>query len=238
MSVATANIASVEDLTKDYLKPDSTVAVEALRGINLDFVEGESVAICGASGSGKSTLMNILGCLDRPTNGRYLLGGQDIAQLDDDELSVLRGQRLGFVFQNFNLIQQLTVIENIEVPLFYQSVPPKQRRERAMELIERVELAHRADHRPMELSGGEQQRVAIARALVNDPIVILADEPTGNLDSTTGEVILSIFDDLRSQGRTILIVTHERAVAARCDRIVTLRDGLVISDVRTADHSE
>ncbi len=225
--------ASVDQLTKVYAKLGSTVAVHALRGISLDFVEGESVAICGQSGSGKSTLMNVLGCLDRPTTGRYLLGGQDVSHLNDDELSDLRGRRLGFIFQNFNLIPQMTVIENVEVPLFYQSVPPHTRHERASRLIELVDLTDRAHHRPMELSGGQQQRVAIARALVNDPILILADEPTGNLDSATGEMILAIFEDLRREGKTIFLVTHDQAVAARCDRIIVLRDGLVIQDDRS-----
>jgi len=225
--------ASVDQLTKVYAKPGSTVAVHALRGISLDFVEGESVAICGQSGSGKSTLMNVLGCLDRPTTGRYFLGSQDVSNLDDDELSDLRGRRLGFIFQNFNLIPQMTVIENVEVPLFYQSVPPHTRHERASRLIELVDLTDRAHHRPMELSGGQQQRVAIARALVNDPILILADEPTGNLDSATGEMILALFENLRQEGKTIFLVTHDQEVAARCDRIIVLRDGLVIQDERS-----
>ncbi len=225
--------AFVEDLTKTYAIPGTGVAVDALRGISLDFVEGESVAICGASGSGKSTLMNLLGCLDRPTSGRYCLGGEDVSQLDDDELSDLRGRRLGFIFQNFNLIPQMTVQENVEVPLFYQGVPVQQRRDRALRFIELVGLADRAHHRPMELSGGQQQRVAIARALVNDPVLIMADEPTGNLDSATGEMILSVFDRLHDEGRTIMCVTHDNNVAQRCDRIVILRDGLVVSDERT-----
>lgn len=225
-------LASVQDLWKVYKKAGGHVAVEALRGINLDFIEGESVAICGASGSGKSTLMNVLGCLDRPTDGRYLLGGQDISLLDDDELSALRGRRLGFVFQNFNLIPQLTVLENVEVPLFYQGVRAEERRRRSVQVVEMVDLAARGHHRPTELSGGEQQRVAIARALVNDPLIILADEPTGNLDSATGDMILGIFDQLHAEGKTILVVTHEPHVAKRCDRIVTLRDGVVIADER------
>jgi len=223
-------LARLEGLVKVYRKPGSTVAVTALRGINLEFAQGEYVAICGHSGSGKSTLLNILGCLDRPTAGRYLLGGQDVSQLNDDALSEIRGRRLGFVFQNFNLIQQLTVLENLEVPLFYQGVPPRERSERAQHLIERVGLTDRMHHQPMELSGGQQQRVAIARSLVNDPLLILADEPTGNLDTTTGEVILNLFDQLHAEGKTILMVTHEADVAARCSRVVTLRDGHVIGD--------
>ena len=225
-----AVLARLDELVKVYRKPGSAVAVTALRGITVEFAQGEYVAICGHSGSGKSTLLNILGCLDRPTAGRYLLGGQDVSQLNDDELSEIRGRRLGFVFQNFNLIQQLTVLENLEVPLFYQGVPPRERTERATRLIERVELTDRMHHRPMELSGGQQQRVAIARSLVNDPLLILADEPTGNLATTTGEVILDLFDQLHGEGKTILMVTHEVDVAARCSRVVTLRDGHVIGD--------
>ena len=224
-------IASLHQLTKCYGKPGSDVHVEALRDIDLDFVEGESVAICGQSGSGKSTLMNLLGCLDRPTSGTYLLGGVDVSRLSDDELSNIRGTRIGFVFQNFNLIAQLSVLENLEIPLFYQGVPARERRARADQVVEMVALTDRAHHRPSELSGGQQQRAAIARALINDPLLVLADEPTGNLDSATGEMILDIFDDLRRQGRTVIVVTHEQNVASRCDRIVTLRDGRVLTDV-------
>jgi putative ABC transport system ATP-binding protein len=229
------NIASVINLTKTYSKPGTDVFVHALRGVDIEFVEGESVAICGQSGSGKSTLMNLLGCLDRPTSGQYLLGGVDVSGLDDDELSDIRGQRIGFVFQNFNLIPQLTVLENLEVPLFYQGVPAATRRERAEQLVAMVGLADRGTHRPSELSGGQQQRAAIARALINDPLILLADEPTGNLDTATGEMILGVFDQLRDAGKTILIVTHEPDVAERCDRIITLRDGRMIEDVRGRD---
>ena len=227
-------IASVTDLTKIYTTPGTSVSVRALRSINISFVTGEMVAICGQSGSGKSTLMNILGCLDRPTGGTYRLGDLDVSTLDDDELSAMRGRRLGFVFQNFNLIQQLTVIENIEVPLFYQGVRAAQRREQAAKYIDLVGLGDRSHHRPMELSGGQQQRVAIARALVNEPLVILADEPTGNLDTETSQIILQMFDNLRTEGKTILLVTHEPEVAGWCDRVVTLRDGNIVSDERPA----
>lgn len=221
----------LENLVKVYRKSGSSVAVKALRGISLNILSGEYVAICGHSGSGKSTLMNLLGCLDRPSSGRYLLGGEDVSRMDDDTLSEVRSRRLGFVFQNFNLIPQLTIQENLEVPLFYQRVAPKVRRARARTLLDRVGLAARMNHRPMELSGGQQQRAAIARALINDPLFILADEPTGNLDTVTGNIILDLFDHLHQrEGKTILMVTHESDVAARCERIITLRDGVIISD--------
>jgi len=227
------DIATIQNLSKTYTKPGTDVRVTALRGVSIAFREGESVAICGASGSGKSTMLNVLGCLDRPTSGRYLLGDVDVSRLTDDQLSEVRGQRIGFVFQSFNLVQQLTVIENLEVPLFYQGVAPHIRRAKALKLIEAVELSDRASHRPWELSGGQQQRVAIARALINDPLIILADEPTGNLDTATGEMILRIFDDLRDSGRTVIMVTHEPDVAERCERIITLRDGEILTDIKT-----
>lgn len=228
-------IASLKQLTKVYGQPGSDVCVNALCGIELDFRRGESVAICGQSGSGKSTLLNLLGCLDRPTSGRYLLGGEDVSRLDDDRLSAIRGERIGFVFQNFNLIPQLTLLENLEVPLFYQGYPARERRERARKVADLVELGDRGHHRPTELSGGQQQRAAIARALINDPLLILADEPTGNLDSVTGAMILAIFDRLHEEGKTVLVVTHDQEVAGRCDRIVTLRDGRVVEDVQRTD---
>jgi putative ABC transport system ATP-binding protein len=223
-------IASIQQLTKAYGKPGSSVQVHALRGIDIEFLEGESVAICGQSGSGKSTLMNLIGCLDRPTSGRYFLGQLDVSRLDDDQLSDIRGRRIGFVFQNFSLIPQLTISENLEVPLFYQGCPARIRHEKARRLAEMVGLGDRAHHRPTELSGGEQQRAAIARALINDPLLILADEPTGNLDSATGEMILGVFDHLHDEGRTVVVVTHDQSVAQRCDRIITLSDGRIISD--------
>src|SRR4051812_23169723 len=179
-------VAQVQELSKIYRKPGTNIEVAALRQINVDFEEGEFTAIMGASGSGKSTLMNILGCLDQPTHGHYILGGVDISTLPDDQLSEIRSRRIGFIFQNFNLIQQLTVLENLEVPMFYLGIPPIERRRRAMELADKVGLADRADHRPMQLSGGQQQRVCIARALINEPLILLADEPTGALDSKTG----------------------------------------------------
>ena len=221
-------IAELVNLRKAYQL--GTQQVEVLKGISLSFLEGEYTTLMGPSGCGKSTLLNLLGCLDRPTSGQYLLGGIDVAQLDDDNLSTIRGARIGFIFQSYNLIQQLDVLENIQVPLMYQGIIDEAGEARARMLAERVGLTDRLDHRPYELSGGQQQRVAIARALINDPLVILADEPTGNLDTTSGSDILTIFDELRDQGKTILMVTHGEEVAARSQRIVRLRDGVVESD--------
>ena len=206
--------------------------VEALRGVTFDITEGDYISIMGSSGCGKSTLLNLLGCLDRPTTGHYLLGGEDVSGMDDDSLSAVRGARLGFIFQSYNLIQQLSVVENIEIPLYYQDRPEAESRERAIQLAKRVGLAERLDHKPFELSGGQQQRVAIARALVNDPLVILADEPTGNLDSTSGVEILKVFDELHAQGKTLIIVTHDPTVGRRARRTIRLRDGHIESDVR------
>ncbi len=229
-------VASVRDLTKVYRKPGTDVEVYALRSASIDFVEGEFTAIMGASGSGKSTLMNILGCLDQPTGGQYILGDADVSQMEDDRLSEIRSKRIGFIFQNFNLIQQLTVLENLEVPMFYMGIPPHERRKKAMELADRVGLTERLDHRPMQLSGGQQQRVCIARAMVNEPLILLADEPTGALDSKTGQQILELFDRLVSQGKTIILVTHDPTVAHRCQRVITLHDGNVVKDERNARH--
>src|SRR3954471_11363622 len=232
-----AIVASVQNLSKIYRKPGTNVEVAALRSINLDFIEGEYTAIMGASGSGKSTLMNIIGCLDQSTSGSYVLGGVDISRLPDDELSEIRSRRIGFIFQNYNLIQQLTVLENLEVPMFYLGIPPAIRRRRAIEMAERVGMADRADHRPMQLSGGQQQRVCIARAMMNDPLILLADEPTGALDSKTGQQILELFDELVAGGRTIILVTHDPTVAHRCHRVIHLHDGLVQKDERNARHA-
>jgi putative ABC transport system ATP-binding protein len=223
-------VASLRNLSKIYRKPGTNVEVPALRAIDLDLEQGEYTAIMGASGSGKSTLMNILGCLDQPTSGEYILGDLNISALDDNALSEIRSRRIGFIFQNFNLIQQLTVLENLEVPMFYLGIPPHERRRRAMELAEKVGLAERSDHRPMQLSGGQQQRVCIARALVNDPLIVLADEPTGALDSKTGQQILELFDELVATGRTIILVTHDPGVARRCSRVIQLHDGSVLRD--------
>jgi len=227
-------VASVRNLSKIYRKPGTSVEVPALRNVSLDFEEGEFTAVMGASGSGKSTLMNIIGCLDQPTAGQYVLGRVDISQLHDDALSEIRSRQIGFIFQNFNLIQQLTVLENIEVPMFYLGIPPIERRRRATELAERVGLSDRADHRPMQLSGGQQQRVCIARALINEPLILLADEPTGALDSKTGQQVLELFDELVADGKTIILVTHDPTVAHRCHRIILLHDGRVQKDERNA----
>jgi len=221
------SLAELVDIQKVY-PMGAGVEVTALAGISLTIDEGQYSAIMGPSGSGKSTLLNLIGCLDRPTSGRYLLGGQNVSNLSDAELSEVRGRRIGFVFQSFNLIPQLTALDNIEVPLFYQGMHRHERRRRSCELADRVGLGHRARHKPMELSGGEQQRVAIARALANDPLIILADEPTGNLDSRTGQEILALFDDLTARGRTVVVVTHDESIGRRAHRIVRVADGKVV----------
>ena len=224
-------IVELRGVKRVYYKPDGSVLVEALKGISLSIPQGQYVAIMGASGSGKSTMMNVLGCLDRPTAGEYLVDGQDTSKMEDEPLSAFRGKKIGFIFQAFNLIPQLTVRENVEVPLFYQGVAPAARHQRAVETLRLVGLGDRLDHRPSELSGGQQQRTAIARALVTEPVVLMADEPTGNLDSATGRSILRLFGELHAQGKTIIMVTHDPVVASLCQRIILLRDGLVQSDV-------
>jgi putative ABC transport system ATP-binding protein len=221
----------IDDLCKFYYLGGETV--QALAGVSLEVPQGDYVAIMGPSGSGKSTLLNLLGCLDRPTRGRFFLGDVDVAQLNDDDLSEIRASRIGFVFQSYNLIPQLTVLENIEVPLYYRGQITPEDRQRCQDLAVLVGLGKRLDHRPTQLSGGQQQRAGIARSLVNNPYFILADEPTGNLDSVTTSEILQLLDDLNDAGKTIIIVTHEEDVAQRSRRIVRLRDGLVQSDERT-----
>ncbi len=226
-----ANLAAdLKGIRKIYYKPDGGILVEALKGIDLEVPHGQYLAIMGASGSGKSTLMNILGCLDRPTFGSYMLDGIDVATMPDDELSRVRGRRIGFVFQAFNLITELTIVENVEVPLFYQGYSRGERRDRAVAQLQRVGLGDRLGHRPVELSGGQQQRVAIARALVTKPAVLMADEPTGNLDSATGESILQLFEALHADGLTLMMVTHDDRIASRCQRIFRLKDGLTEFD--------
>ena len=225
-------IIEISQLHKTYSLAKGAIQVNALAGIDLQFERGEYIAIMGPSGSGKSTLLNVLGCLDKPTQGRYLLDGADVAQLDDNALSDVRSKKLGFIFQSYNLLPQLTVLENIEVPLYYQGRSEKESRIKALELAEAVGLADRIRHKPTELSGGQQQRVAVARALVNDPVLILADEPTGNLDSKTGLEILDMMDRLHSGGKTLVVVTHDDGIAGRAKRIIQLRDGLIESDTR------
>lgn len=218
----------LSDLRKDYVLKGETV--RALRGISLEVPEGDFVAIMGPSGSGKSTLLNLLGCLDKPTAGSYFLGDDDVARMNDRQLSWIRASRIGFIFQSYNLIAQLTVVENIEVPLYYQGQVSSKSRQRCREIADMVGLGDRLRHRPAQLSGGQQQRVAIARSLVNDPYFILADEATGNLDSKTTEEILDLIQKLNEEGRTVIMVTHEDDVAARAKRTIRLRDGLIQSD--------
>ncbi len=218
----------LSNITKSYTM--GGILLNVLNGISLSVSQGELIAIMGPSGSGKSTLMNIIGCLDRPTSGTYHLEDRDIGTVSDDELAHVRNKKLGFVFQTFNLLPRFSAIKNVEVPLIYSGVPAKQRRELAIPLLQKVGLGDRMDHKPTELSGGQQQRVAIARALVNNPPVLLADEPTGNLDSHSGEDILNILTGLNAQGVTMIIVTHDQSVAARCRRIISLKDGLIVRD--------
>jgi putative ABC transport system ATP-binding protein len=220
---------ALEAVVKTYRM--GKLEVHALRGVDLAVESGDFVAIMGASGSGKSTLMNIIGCLDVPTSGRYLLDGTDVAKLDDDQLAIIRNRKIGFVFQSFNLIPRTTALHNVEMPLIYAGAP--NRRPRALEALEAVGLANRAGHQPAELSGGQQQRAAIARALVTDPAILLADEPTGNLDSASSVEIMKLLTQLnQEQARTIVLITHERDIAAFAKRVVELRDGLILSDQR------
>ena len=219
-------IIKIERIERKYSMGDD-IEVMALNGVNVDIHQGEYVATMGPSGSGKSTMLNLLGCLDRPTAGSYWLGGEDVARMADDALSDVRGRRIGFIFQSYNLIAQLTVLENIQVPLFYQGKSMQESYDRCVELAELVGLGDRLTHRPNQLSGGQQQRVAIARSLVNDPLMILADEPTGNLDSKTGLEVLDLIDDLNDSGKTIVLVTHDNYVAERAHRVIHMKDGKV-----------
>ena len=218
----------LKDVTKTYHMGDTTV--HALAGINLEIAPGELTAIMGPSGSGKSTLMNILGCLDRPTSGSYSIEGLEVGKLNDDELAVMRNQKIGFVFQNFNLLPRMSALQNVALPMVYAGLPKAQRIERAEKALAMVGLEDRKHHRPNELSGGQRQRVAIARALVNDPAIIMADEPTGNLDSKSGNEIMDIFGELNSQGRTIILVTHEPEIAVYARRVLHVRDGILVRD--------
>jgi putative ABC transport system ATP-binding protein len=218
----------VDNLWKTY--DMGAVQVDALSGVSFDIHRGEYVAIMGPSGSGKSTLMNLIGCLDTPTRGRYWLNTRLVSELTDDELAFIRNKEIGFVFQTFNLLSRASALHNVELPLIYNGTPAAERLERAREALRRVDLGERMDHKPNELSGGQRQRVAIARALVNNPSLLLADEPTGNLDTATGEEIMNLFDRLRAAGNTIVLVTHERDIAARARRIIHVRDGKVARD--------
>ena len=221
-------IIEIKDLIKDYKMGE--ISVRALRGINLQIKRNEFVSIMGPSGSGKSTLMNILGCLDTPSEGLFLFDGIDISSVDDDELSTIRNKKIGFIFQTFNLLPKINSLHNVELPLIYAGIEKEERHEIAKKALERVGLLDRMDHKPSELSGGQRQRVAIARALVNNPGIILADEPTGNLDSKTGEEIMAIFNELHREGNTIILITHEMDIAQHSQRIIFLKDGLIQSD--------
>jgi putative ABC transport system ATP-binding protein len=229
-------VIAVRDLRKIYGFGDTEV--RALQGVNLNIARGEHVAIIGASGSGKSTLMNIIGCIDVPTSGRYLLDGIDVADLDEYALSIVRNQKVGFVFQSFNLIPRTPAVDNVELPLIYAGVAKQERRRRALQALATVGLANRSNHLPNQLSGGQQQRVAIARAIVTDPAIILADEPTGALDTTSTLEVLDIFDRLNSGGRTVIIITHELDVAARAQRTIQVRDGRIVADTTAGEPSE
>jgi putative ABC transport system ATP-binding protein len=221
-------VVEVRELVKNYRMGD--VEVQALRGVSLTIFGGEFVAVMGASGSGKSTLMNLVGCLDKPNRGSYLLQGKDVGRLSRDQLARVRGQQVGFVFQGFNLLPRTSALENVELPMLYQGISARERHRRAAEALGRVGLGDRLDHTPAQLSGGQQQRVAIARALVNRPTLLLADEPTGNLDSHTSVEVMGIFQELNEQGLTVLLVTHESDIADHAKRVVVFKDGLVLDD--------
>jgi putative ABC transport system ATP-binding protein len=225
-------IIETQDLWKTYIM--GSEEIHALRGVSISIEGGDYVAIMGPSGSGKSTLMNLIGCLDTPTKGSYLLNGKEVAQMNDNELARIRNEEIGFVFQTFNLLPRASALHNVELPLVYAGVPSKERQERAREALRKVDLQDRMSHKPNELSGGQRQRVAIARALVNNPSILLADEPTGNLDSKTGVEILALFDRLHRAGNTIVLVTHEADIAAHAHRAIHLRDGKIEKDVRQA----
>ncbi|HYV45958.1 MAG TPA: ABC transporter ATP-binding protein [Myxococcaceae bacterium] len=219
---------SLQDITRHFHVGGETV--KALQGVSFEVEKGEWVAIIGQSGSGKSTLMNVLGCLDTPTSGRYTLNGHHVQSLDDDALAKIRNQEIGFIFQTFQLLPRETALSNVELPLVYRGMRPRERRERAKRALDQVQLSNRTHHRPNELSGGQRQRVAIARALVTEPSLLLADEPTGNLDSATGEEIIRLFEQLHKAGHSICLVTHEPKLAARCPRAIRLSDGLIVAD--------
>jgi putative ABC transport system ATP-binding protein len=226
-------VISVRNLTKTYQM--GTTVVKALQNIDLDIFANEFVALMGPSGSGKSTLMNLLGCLDTPTEGKYLLGGENVAEMDDNQLANVRNRKIGFVFQTFNLLPRLSALENVALPLVYAGINKEKRTNKSRLVLETVGLGDRVEHKPNELSGGQRQRVAVARALVNDPTIILADEPTGNLDSKTSEEIMEMFETLHKAGNTIILVTHEPDIAEYAHRVVRLKDGMIESDIRTRE---
>ena len=234
--VDTGVVIRTEGLTKVYEM--GSEQVHALRGVDLEIHKGEYVAIMGPSGSGKSTLMNLIGCLDSPSSGRYWLAGRLVSELDDDELAYIRNKEIGFVFQTFNLLPRATALHNVELPLIYNGTPAEARVEKAKLALQRVDLTPRMNHKPNELSGGQRQRVAIARALVNDPSIVLADEPTGNLDSKTGEEIMNLFANLHQQGNTIILVTHEMDIAQHAHRVIFIRDGQIASDEKVVKKQE